>query len=78
MDQKENGMPTEEFKRLRDDPDMESEAGPAGTLVFRDGGAYCVVGPEFAGMEESGGYAFGDTREQALANYFERVRGRKS
>jgi hypothetical protein len=31
---------------------------------------YCyLVGPEFVNLQESDCYAFGDTREQAIANY---------
>ena len=66
-------MPTEEFELLKNDPDLQSEAGPGGTLIFQDGDAYCVVGPEFVDLEESDCYAFGDTREQAIANYAARV-----
>ncbi len=41
----------------------------AGTLVFIDGDQYCVVGPQFVRMEESDCYAFGATRDEAIANY---------
>jgi len=54
---------------LLNDPDLESQRGPGGTLIFIDGGQYCVIGPEFVSMEESDCYAFGETREQAIANY---------
>lgn len=54
---------------MLEDPDLEAERGPQGTLIFLDGGQYCVVGPDFAGMEESRGYAFGSTKEEAIANY---------
>ena len=60
---------TPEFEQLKNDPDLQSEPGPAGTLIFLDGGSYCVVGPEFVSVEESDCYAFGETREQAIANY---------
>lgn len=60
---------TEEFERLKSDPDLESSPGPGGTLVFLDGSQYCVVGPEFVSMEESECYAFGSTKEDAIANY---------
>jgi hypothetical protein len=60
---------TIEFERLANDPDLESEHGPGGTLIFLDGGQYCVIGPEFVSMEESDCYAFGTTREEAIANY---------
>ena len=60
---------TEEFEVLLNDPDLESQRGPGGTLIFIDGGQYCVIGPEFVSMEESDCYAFGETREQAIANY---------
>ncbi|HQZ97009.1 MAG TPA: hypothetical protein PLP21_11880 [Pyrinomonadaceae bacterium] len=60
---------TEEFEMLLNDPDLESQRGPGGTLIFIDGGQYCVIGPEFVSMEESDCYAFGETREQAIANY---------
>lgn len=62
-------MPTEEFELLKNDPDLQSEPGPGGTLIFLDGNAYCVVGPEFVNLQESDCYAFGDTREEAIANY---------
>jgi hypothetical protein len=67
-------MPTDEFEQLKNDPDLQSEPGPGGTLIFLDGDAYCVIGPDFVGLEESGSYAFGDTREQAIANYAARKR----
>lgn len=38
-------------------------------MIFIDGGQYCVVGPQFISMEESDCYAFGESREQAIANY---------
>ncbi|MBP6004501.1 MAG: hypothetical protein KA746_13795 [Pyrinomonadaceae bacterium] len=60
---------TPEFETLRDDPDVQSERGPGGTLVFLDGEQYCVVGPDFISVEESDCYAFGATREEAFANY---------
>ena len=60
---------TAEFERLRHDPDLEAEPGPRGTLIFLDGESYCVVGPEFVSVEESDCYAFGESREQAIANY---------
>ena len=60
---------TLEFELLREDPDLESEPGPGGTLIFLDGGQYCVIGPAFVSMEESDCYAFGATREEAIANY---------
>ena len=60
---------TSEFEQLKNDPDLEFENGPSGTLIFLDGNSYCVVGPDFAGMEEGLGYAFGETREQAIANF---------
>lgn len=68
-------MPTEEFELLRADPDLQAEHGPGGTLIFLDGDQYCVVGPEFVDIEESDCYAFGSTREQAIANYAARKRG---
>lgn len=60
---------TEEFELLKNDPDLEAESGPGGTLIFRDGGQFCVVGQEFVSIEESECYAFGTTREEAVANY---------
>ena len=60
---------TDEFKRLMNDPDLERSTGPRGTLVFRDGDQFCVVGPDFVSMEESDDYAFGATRDDAIANY---------
>ena len=60
---------TNEFKMLMNDPDLEKSNGPGGTLVFRDGDQFCVVGPDFVSMEDSDCYAFGSTREEAIANY---------
>jgi hypothetical protein len=60
---------TPEFEMMINDPDLEVERGPGGTLIFLDGGQYCVVGPEFVSTEGSDCYAFGSTKEQALANY---------
>ncbi|MBX3296801.1 MAG: hypothetical protein KF762_13950 [Acidobacteria bacterium] len=60
---------TLEFQMMLRDPDLEAERGPGGTLIFQDGGHYCVVGPEFVSMEESDCYAFGATRAEALSNY---------
>jgi hypothetical protein len=60
---------TAEFERIKNDPDLEAISGPGGTLIFVDGDQYCVVGPEFAGTEESDCYAFGATKEEAIANY---------
>ncbi|MEO7658066.1 MAG: hypothetical protein ABIV48_00495 [Pyrinomonadaceae bacterium] len=53
----------------KNDPDLQSEPGPFGTLIYLDGDSYCVVGPEFEDMGESVCYAFGHSREQAIANY---------
>lgn len=66
---------TEEFEMLRNDPDLESQRGPGGTLIFIDGGQYCVIGPQFISMEESDCYAFGESREQAIANYALKTKG---
>ena len=60
---------TPEFQMMLHDPDLQAERGPGGTLVFQDGGQYCVVGPEFVSMEESDCYAFGATPAEALSNY---------
>ena len=60
---------TPEFEALKNDPDLQAERGPGGTLIFHDGDQYCCVGPEFVSMEESDCYAFGATREEAIANY---------
>lgn len=60
---------TPEFEMLMNDPDLEATRGPGGTLIFLDGGQYCVVGPDFVSVEESDCYAFGSTREAAIANY---------
>jgi len=67
---------TPEFEQLKNDPDLQSEPGPGGTLIFIDGNSYCVIGPDFVSMEESDGFAYGDTRKQALANYVARLRNR--
>lgn len=37
--------------------------------VYRDGNAWCCIGLGFLDLQTSDNYAFGDTREQALANY---------
>lgn len=63
---------TAEFLQLSHDPDLESTRGPGGTLIFLDGDQYCVIGPEFVSMDESDCYAFGATREQAIANFVAR------
>lgn len=60
---------TLEFQMMLRDPDLDSERGPGGTLIFADGGQFCVIGPEFVSMEESECYGFGSTRAEALANY---------
>lgn len=60
---------TEQFEMMMHDPDLQGERGPGGTLIFLDGSQYCVVGPDFISMEESNCYAFGATKEQAIANY---------
>ena len=65
---------TPEFELMMHDPDLEAEPGPGGTLIFLDGESYCVVGPEFVSVEESDCYAFGNTREQAIANYAARMK----
>ena len=64
---------TPEFEQLKNDPDLESQPDPGGTLIFVDGGSFCVIGPDFVSMDESDCYAFGDTREQAIANYASKV-----
>ena len=65
---------TPEFELMMHDPDLEAERGPGNTLIFLDGESYCVVGPEFVSVEESDCYAFGNTREQAIANYASRMK----
>ena len=65
---------TPEFAALKNDPDLEAEPGPGGTLIFQDGEQYCVVGSGFVSMEESDDYAFGATKEQAIANYKDKPR----
>jgi hypothetical protein len=65
---------TPEFEQLKNDPDLQAERGPGGTLIFLDGDSYCVAGPEFVSVEESECYAFGETREQAIANYATRMK----
>ena len=60
---------TPEFEALKNDPDLQAEPGPGGTLIFLDGEQYCVVGSGFVSMDESECYAFGTTREEAIANY---------
>ena len=70
------GNMTPEFESLMNDPDLEAERGPGGTLIFLDGEQFCVVGPDFVSMEGSGCYAFGSTREEAIANYRSRMTDR--
>ena len=65
---------TPEFEALKNDPDLQVEPGPGGTLIFLDGDQYCCIGPEFVSMEESECYSFGATREEAVANYRTRIR----
>jgi hypothetical protein len=65
---------TEEFKQLLNDPDLEKSDGPRGTLVFQDGDQFCVIGPNFVSMEKSDCYAFGATREEAIANYARKMK----
>ena len=60
---------TPEFESLKNDPDLQAEPGPGGTLIFLDGDQYCVIGPDFVSMEESDSYAFGASRQEAIANY---------
>ena len=60
---------TTEFELLKNDPDIEVATGPGGTLIFEDGDGYCVVGPDFVSMDEGVEFAFGSTKEQAIANY---------
>lgn len=66
---------TPEFEQLKNDPDLESEPGPGGTLIFLDGNGYCVVGPDFVSTDESDCYAFGETRQQAIANFVAKLKG---
>lgn len=68
---------TEEFELLKNDPDLQAERGPEGTLIFLDGDQYCVVGPDFVSVEESDCYAFGSTRQDAIANYAFKIKGEK-
>ncbi len=65
---------TSEFEMLRNDPDLQSMPGPHGTLVFLDGDQYCCVGPKFVSTEQSDCYAFGSTKEEAIANYAAKMR----
>jgi hypothetical protein len=65
---------TPEFEMLMHDPDLESELLPGGLLLFNDGEQFCVVGPQFVSIEESDCYAFGATRDEAVANYKNKIR----
>lgn len=65
---------TPEFESLQNDPDLESERGPGGTLIFLDGSQYCVIGPDFVSIEESDCYAFGATKNEAIALYAAKCR----
>jgi hypothetical protein len=64
---------TPEFEIMLRDPDLEAERGPGGTLIFADGGQFCVIGPEFVSMEDGKYYAFGSTRSEALFNYADKM-----
>ena len=76
MDRKTRGgeKMTPEFEAIKNDPDLQAEPGPAGTLIFLDGDQYCCVGSQFESMEESDCYAFGSTKGAAIANYAARAR----
>lgn len=37
--------------------------------VYQDGNAWCCVGLSFENLQESENYAFGDSREEAIASY---------
>ena len=65
---------TGEFEQMIHDPDLQAGRGPGGTLIFQDGEGYCVVGLEFVSVEESDCYAYGETRERAIANYKSKIR----
>ncbi|HMQ02784.1 MAG TPA: hypothetical protein PKD26_02605 [Pyrinomonadaceae bacterium] len=67
---------TPEFVSLKNDPDLQAERGPGGTLVFIDGGQFCVVGPDFVSIDESDCYAFGSTRNEAIENFFRKRKDR--
>lgn len=67
---------TPEFELLMNDPDLESIRGPVNTLIFVDVDQYCCVGPEFVSIEESQCYAFGSTKDEAIANYAAKFGGR--
>ena len=64
---------TPEFERLKNDPDLQAEPGPGGTLIILDGDQYCIIGPDFVSTEESDCYAFGATKQEAVANYAARI-----
>lgn len=59
---------------MLNDPDLEATPGPDGTLIFIDGDQYCVVGPDFVSTDESECYAFGPTKQEAIANYTAKFR----
>lgn len=66
---------SEQFESLRNDPDLQAEPGPHGTLIFVDGDQYCVVGPDFIDMQESSCVSFGSTKQEAILNYRRAVLG---
>jgi len=37
--------------------------------VIKDGNQWCCIGEDFENLQESGNYAFGETRELAIENY---------
>lgn len=63
---------THEYEILLNDPDLQAERGPHGTLIFQYGEQFCVAGQELTDHHDPDSYTVGDTREEALIKYFER------
>jgi hypothetical protein len=62
-------MATTEFNKYKNDPELNAELLPDGSLVFEDGGGYMVIGPNFVSVADSEDFAYGDDREDAIENY---------
>lgn len=64
-----NRMSTKEFEDIKNDESLNAEQLADGTLVFKDGNAFLLIGPSFTNLAESEDFAVGDTKEQAIDNY---------
>lgn len=66
-------MASKQFKQFRDDPELNAELLPDGSLAFEDGAGFMVIGPDFISVADSEDFAYGDSREEAIANYRELI-----